>query len=88
MWNIPYLFAVIDPIRFRLAVLLAVLMQGTGLIGESYIFATLPADHAMLRSSIIRFMEFDGMGFLLLVFAWLWLGTFSMHNASVQESSG
>ena len=73
MWNIPYLFAIIDPIRFRLGVLLALLMQATGLIGECYIFSTLPRDHEVLRSSIIRFVEFDGAGFVLLVMAWLLL---------------
>jgi len=73
MWNIPYLFAVFDPIRFRFAVLLALLMQGTGLIGESYIFTTLPTDHEVLRSSILRFIGFDGTGFALLLIAWLLL---------------
>jgi len=73
MWNIPYLFAVFDPIRFRLAVLLALLMQGTGLIGESYIFITLPVDHEILRTSILRFIGFDGTGFILLLIAWLLL---------------
>jgi hypothetical protein len=72
MWNVPYLFAVADPIRFRLAVLFALLMQLTGLIGESYIFSTLPAGHEILRSSVLRFIEFDGVGLVLLFMAgWL-----------------
>ena len=35
MWSVPYVFTVVDPIRYRFAVLLALLMQLTGLIGES-----------------------------------------------------
>jgi len=73
MWNIPYLFAVANPIRFRFAVLLALLMQGTGLCGESYIITTLPMEHEILRTSIIRFIGFDGTGFVLLLLAWLFL---------------
>ena len=73
MWNVPYLFAVAHPIRYKFAVLLALLMQSTGLIGEGYIFFTLPVQHEILRSSILRFIGFDGIGFLLLLSAWLLL---------------
>ena len=71
MWNIPYLFALQNPIRFRLALLFALLMQLTGLIGESYILSTLPLEHGVLRNSIFRFIAFDGAGFLLLLVAYL-----------------
>lgn len=71
MWNVPYVFALICPWRFRLALLLAVLMQLTGLLGESYIFSTLTGDHVTLRTSILRFIAFDGMGVILLLIAWL-----------------
>jgi hypothetical protein len=71
MWNIPYLFALADPIRFRLALTLSLLMQLTGLVGETYIYFTLPAGHEMLGSSILRFINFDGAGLILLVIAWM-----------------
>jgi hypothetical protein len=71
MWNIPYLFALQDPIRHQLALCLALIMQFTGLIGESYILSTLSTEHAILRSSIYRFIAFDGAGLLLLAFAYL-----------------
>ena len=73
MWNIPYLFAVFDPIRFLLTVLLALLMQFTGLIGESFIFSTLPSEHEVLRTSILRFIGFDGTGVTVLLIVWLLL---------------
>jgi len=69
MWNVPYLFAVKDPIRYQLALTFALLMQFIGLIGETYIYFTLPADHAMLENSILRFVVFDGAGLVLLAMA-------------------
>jgi hypothetical protein len=71
IWNIPYLFALQNPIRFQLALFFALLMQFTGLIGESYILSTLSIEHVMLRNSIFRFITFDGAGLVLLVFAYL-----------------
>jgi hypothetical protein len=71
MWNVPYLFALQNPIRYRLALYIALLMQFTGLIGESYILSTLSAEHIILRNSIFRFIIFDGVGFLFLLAAYL-----------------
>ena len=71
MWNVPYLFAAFDPVRFRLALTFALLMQLTGLVGESYILSTLTSEHAVLRESILRFIAFDGAGLVLLLVAWL-----------------
>ena len=70
MWNVPYVFAVIHPIRFRLGLVFAMLMQLIGLLGESYIFSTLTMENAVLRASILRFILFDGTGLVLLFFAW------------------
>jgi hypothetical protein len=69
MWNVPYLFAVKDPIRYQLALTFALFMQFIGLIGESYILSTLTVDHVLLRTSILRFIIFDGAGLLLLAIA-------------------
>jgi hypothetical protein len=73
MWNVPYLYAVKDPIRHQLALTFALLMQGIGLLGESYIFSTLTAEHIQLRNSILRFIIFDGIGLVLLFIAY-WIG--------------
>jgi hypothetical protein len=70
MWNVPYLFALRDPVHYRLALTFALLMQLTGLIGETYIYFTLPAGHLVLGSSILRFISFDGVGLALLAIAW------------------
>jgi hypothetical protein len=71
MWNVPYLFALQNPVRYRLALCFALLMQFVGLIGESYILSTLSVEHVLLRNSIFRFITFDGAGLLFLALAYL-----------------
>lgn len=70
MWNVPYLFALTDPVQHRISLISAVIMQAVGLTGESIIVLTLPEGHAVLSSSIMRFIAFDGMGLAALITAW------------------
>jgi hypothetical protein len=72
MWNVPYLIALWNPSKYRLALGMALMMQLIGLVGESLILFTLPQEHALLRSSILRFIAFDGGGLILLALAF-WL---------------
>lgn len=71
MWNIPYLFALANPLEHRVSLLEAVCMQAVGLAGESWLYSTLPAGHAVLRASAVRFIVFDGAGLALLLAALL-----------------
>ena len=72
MWNVPYAAALWNPVRYRLALTLARVMQLVGLVGESFILSTLGAQHFILRASILRFILFDGAGLALLALAaWL-----------------
>jgi hypothetical protein len=72
MWNVPYAVAFWHPVRFRLALTLALVMQFVGFVGESFILAGIPVDHPTLRGSILRFILFDGTGLLFLILAaWL-----------------
>lgn len=66
MWNIPYLVALWHPVRYRLALQLALAMQATGVAGETLIYFTVSAQLFLLRSSILRFTAFDAAGVLLL----------------------
>jgi hypothetical protein len=66
MWNIPYIFALIHPIKNKISLVEAVVMQGIGFLGESILYIQIGGQHAILKSSILRFMIFDGFGFLLL----------------------
>ena len=71
MWNIPYLVALWHPLRHRHYVWEALLMQTVGVIGESLILFSLPAGHAILHASLLRFIFFDATGVLLLIGAGL-----------------
>ena len=66
MWNIPYLLALWHPHRHRISLWEALAMQAVGVIGESVILFTLPAGHATLHSSLLRFIIFDFSGVVAL----------------------
>lgn len=72
MWNIPYVFALIHPIRHRLSLIEACIMQTVGVVGESLLWLTLPPGHDLLAASTMRFIVFDGAGLLVLLIA-LWI---------------
>jgi hypothetical protein len=66
MWNIPYLFSLINPVKFRVSLIESNIMQGIGFISETFLFLNINSSHTLLRSSIFRFIVFDGIGVLLL----------------------
>jgi hypothetical protein len=67
MWNVPYVLAFWHPVKNRLSLWEAVIMQSIGLVGETAILQSVPIEHAILRSSINRFIGFDGLGLILLL---------------------
>ncbi len=69
MWNVPYLFAFWHPIKYHISLWESVLMQATGLLGESWLVSQIPTEFGLLRNSIFRFIIFDGAGLLLLLIA-------------------
>lgn len=69
MWNVPYGFALWNPIRYHTSLIEAVMMQTIGLVGESILLATLPPGHALLTTTTNRFIVFDGFGLLALLVA-------------------
>jgi hypothetical protein len=72
MWNVPYAVAIWNPVRYRLALWIAIAMQAIGLVGEIWIALLLPVELVEIRSTISRFVVFDATGLLLLsVAAWL-----------------
>ena len=71
MWNIPYLVALWHPRRYRVSLYEAIAMQTVGLLGESFILSTLGTGHALLHTSITRFIAFDAAGLVLLLAAFL-----------------
>ncbi len=71
MWQVPYLFALLHPTRFRISLWTALIMQSIGVIGESILLSTIPDEYVLLRASILRFIIFDGAGIPILLGA-LW----------------
>ncbi len=67
MWNIPYLVALWHPQRHRHSLWEALAMQTGGVIGESFILLSLPAGHAILHGSLLRFISFDAAGVACLI---------------------
>jgi hypothetical protein len=69
MWQVPYVFALLHPVRFKISLWQALIMQAIGVIAESVLLSTIPLDYALLRGSILRFIIFDGAGVFLLIAA-------------------
>lgn len=69
MWNVPYIVALVNPVKYRGSLYESIVMQSIGLFGESYILWTLPLEHSILRGSILRFILFDGSGLVALALA-------------------
>lgn len=77
MWNATYPAFIAAPRRFPVLGWVIVSQQAIGLVGESLILAQIPAQEALLRASIERFIAFDAAGLALMAasFAWLLLAT-------------
>ncbi len=69
MWNVPYAFALWNPAKFRVSLIQAIIMQAIGAAGETLLLVTFPEGHAVLRSSVLRFIVFDASGLVLLIAA-------------------
>ncbi len=69
MWNVTYVPVLVSPKRFRAVFAVVLAQQVVGLVGESFILSTLPADTALLAASIQRFIAFDAFGLVLLLVA-------------------
>jgi len=66
MWNVPYAAALVHPLRQIVSFACAIVAQFIGLAGEMWMYAALPPGHAALRATALRFITFDGAGFILL----------------------
>lgn len=67
MWNVPYAVALVHPMRRRVSLYEAIVMQAIGFTGETLLLRTLPGSHPVLQSSIGRFIAFDSAGFAALL---------------------
>jgi hypothetical protein len=70
MWAVPFIPALWHPARNHVAFVCVLAMQAIGLAGESLMLAGLPAGHAVLRATGLRFIAFDGAGLVILLVAY------------------
>ena len=82
MWQVPYLVALINPLKHKLSLMEALAMQGLGVIGETFILLRIPAIHTVLRSGISRFIIFDLAGLALLAMSLLIVNRIITENES------
>ncbi|HIW75985.1 hypothetical protein [Gordonibacter sp.] len=66
MWNATYPAVIANPQRFRALYVVVLVQQVIGVVGESWIRLTLPANHAALAATINRFITFDAAGLILM----------------------
>lgn len=71
MWNVTYPLVIANPSKHRMLFRIVLIQQFVGLLGESWIYLTLPDGYPLLASSIMRFIIFDGAGLLLMTAAFL-----------------
>lgn len=81
MWSIPYIFALVHPVKNMISLITAVIMQFIGVAGESLILLRLPGEHPLITASVTRFILFDGGGLLVLLIA-LYLTLPRMSNSA------
>jgi hypothetical protein len=86
MWNVPYVVAMLHPVRHRTSLYEAVAMQAIGLAGESLLLWTLGGEHPVVSSTVLRFIAFDGAGLVALLLA-VWVTRGSRRDSRVHRVS-
>jgi hypothetical protein len=68
MWNVPYFFAALQPIHWKICLGISLIQQSIGVLGELWILSSLHTE-PVIRSSILRFLSFDAAGLVILAIA-------------------
>jgi hypothetical protein len=82
MWNVPYAFALANPIKRCVSLIEAVIMQAVGLIGETSILWFGGSYPLPIESTLKRFILFDGIGFVFLLLALCFAGKKKLPTAA------
>ncbi len=72
MWNATYPLFLINPVKYRILGVIILIQQVIGLVGEVFILTTLMPNQNTLAESITRFIIFDGVGLIVMMFGY-WL---------------
>ncbi len=86
MWNVPYAFAAYHPLRNRLSLIQALIMQAIGAAGETILLLTTSGLSAHVHDTVMRFIIFDGSGLILLIVSFL-LVDYIRRRASYNSTS-
>ncbi len=73
MWNATYPVFIVAPRKFKVLGWVVIVQQVVGLVGESFILVSIASMSGMelLRSSILRFIIFDGAGLVIMVISFI-----------------
>lgn len=71
MWNATYPPVILRPDQYRVLFGVILAQQLIGFIGESSMWLMLPPGHGALTSTGLRFILFDGIGFIALISAFI-----------------
>jgi hypothetical protein len=66
MWNVTYPLVIFQPIRHMTLFGVILAQQAIGVVGESWLWLSIPTSHTALRATGWRFIVFDGGGLLLM----------------------
>lgn len=72
MWNATYPAFIVRPDKYRVLGPVILAQQVIGLVGESFIWAGLPAGHAVLAGGVRLFVLFDAGGLVLMGATFIW----------------
>ena len=68
--NATYPPVIVQPSKQRLLFTIILVQQAIGLVGEAWLWTTLPPGHEVLRATGLRFIAFDGGGLLAMAVAY------------------
>lgn len=71
MWNVTYPLVILQPSRNLTLFSIVLVQQAIGLLGESWIWFSLPEGHEALRQTGLRFILFDGGGLIAMLAIYL-----------------
>lgn len=73
MWNATYPPVILQPAGQKTLFAVVLVQQAIGVVGEIWLGLTLPAGHAALQDTGLRFLLFDGLGLVLMGAAFMLL---------------
>ncbi|MGI6251298.1 MAG: hypothetical protein ACOYKD_08090 [Anaerolineaceae bacterium] len=86
MWQVPYVIALLNPLKYYISLWEATIMQAIGLGAETILLSTIKPGHTTIEASIRRFIWFDLAGLVLLIIALGLIAKLRKGNADNGES--